>query len=84
MTNSTSECFSAGSVMEEQLNDCMYSSISAAAFFITYENVKSMLHHGSTSYLTPAAHMVAASLGEVVRKKFIYCVSVGGGETIKL
>ncbi|XP_052634080.1 S-adenosylmethionine mitochondrial carrier protein isoform X2 [Harpia harpyja] len=38
----------------------------AAAFFITYENVKSMLHHGSTSYLTPATHMVAASLGEVV------------------
>ncbi|NXK26207.1 SAMC protein, partial [Arenaria interpres] len=38
----------------------------AAAFFITYENVKSLLHHDSTSYLTPAAHMVAASLGEVV------------------
>ncbi|KAM6247756.1 mitochondrial S-adenosylmethionine carrier protein isoform 1-T1 [Spheniscus humboldti] len=38
----------------------------AAAFFITYENVKSMLHHGSTSYLTPATHMVAACLGEVV------------------
>ncbi|KAM6121358.1 mitochondrial S-adenosylmethionine carrier protein [Pterocles gutturalis] len=38
----------------------------AAAFFITYENVKSVLHHGSTAYLTPATHMVAASLGEVV------------------
>ncbi|NWX10042.1 SAMC protein, partial [Caloenas nicobarica] len=38
----------------------------AAAFFITYENVKSMLPHSSTSYLTPATHMVAASLGEVV------------------
>ncbi|KAM9374641.1 mitochondrial S-adenosylmethionine carrier protein isoform 2-T2 [Phaethornis superciliosus] len=38
----------------------------AAAFFITYENVKSMLHHGSASYLSPATHMVAASLGEVV------------------
>ncbi|XP_064309594.1 mitochondrial S-adenosylmethionine carrier protein isoform X8 [Phalacrocorax carbo] len=38
----------------------------AAAFFITYENVKSVLHHGSTSYLTPATHMVAASLGEVI------------------
>ncbi|XP_042655828.1 S-adenosylmethionine mitochondrial carrier protein isoform X4 [Tyto alba] len=25
-----------------------------------------MLHHGSSSYLTPATHMVAASLGEVV------------------
>lgn len=43
-----------------------------------------MLHHGSTSYLTPATHMVAASLGEVVRKKFIYCVSVGEEETIQL
>ncbi|XP_065543881.1 mitochondrial S-adenosylmethionine carrier protein isoform X2 [Lathamus discolor] len=38
----------------------------AAAFFITYENVKSMLHHNSASYLAPAAHMVAASLAEVV------------------
>ncbi|XP_075618502.1 mitochondrial S-adenosylmethionine carrier protein isoform X6 [Balearica regulorum gibbericeps] len=38
----------------------------AAAFFITYENVKSMLHYVSTPYLTPATHMVAASLGEVV------------------
>ncbi|XP_040502191.1 S-adenosylmethionine mitochondrial carrier protein isoform X4 [Gallus gallus] len=38
----------------------------AAAFFITYENVKSVLHHDSTSYLTPVTHMVAASLGEVV------------------
>ncbi|XP_057278911.1 mitochondrial S-adenosylmethionine carrier protein isoform X2 [Pezoporus wallicus] len=38
----------------------------AAAFFITYENVKSMLHHGSASSLAPATHMVAASLAEVV------------------
>ncbi|NXF18666.1 SAMC protein, partial [Rhodinocichla rosea] len=38
----------------------------AAAFFITYENVKSILPHGSSSYLSPATHMVAASLGEVV------------------
>ncbi|NWW78035.1 SAMC protein, partial [Climacteris rufus] len=38
----------------------------AAAFFITYENVKSLLPHGSASYLAPATHMVAASLGEVV------------------
>ncbi|XP_051483114.1 S-adenosylmethionine mitochondrial carrier protein isoform X1 [Apus apus] len=38
----------------------------AAAFFITYENVKSVLHPGSASYLSPATHMVAASLGEVV------------------
>lgn len=38
----------------------------AAAFFITYENVKSVLHHDSALYLTPVTHMVAASLGEVV------------------
>nr|XP_047930809.1 S-adenosylmethionine mitochondrial carrier protein isoform X5 [Anser cygnoides] len=38
----------------------------AAAFFITYENVKSVLPHGSASYLTPVTHMVAASSGEVV------------------
>uniref|UniRef100_A0A8C2U702 Mitochondrial S-adenosylmethionine carrier protein n=1 Tax=Coturnix japonica TaxID=93934 RepID=A0A8C2U702_COTJA len=38
----------------------------AAAFFITYENVKSVLHSDSTSYLTPVTHMVAASFGEVV------------------
>ncbi|NXC27966.1 SAMC protein, partial [Campylorhamphus procurvoides] len=38
----------------------------AAAFFITYENVKALLPHGSSSYLSPATHMVAASLGEVV------------------
>ncbi|XP_035402794.1 S-adenosylmethionine mitochondrial carrier protein isoform X2 [Cygnus atratus] len=38
----------------------------AAAFFITYENVKSVLLHGSASYLTPVTHMVAASSGEVV------------------
>lgn len=70
--------------MEEQCNDCMCSWISAAAFFITYENVKSVLPHGSSSYLSPATHMVAASLGEVVRRKFIYCVSMGGEETIQL
>uniref|UniRef100_A0A8B9ZWD1 Mitochondrial S-adenosylmethionine carrier protein n=1 Tax=Anas zonorhyncha TaxID=75864 RepID=A0A8B9ZWD1_9AVES len=44
----------------------------AAAFFITYENVKSVLPHGSASYLTPVTHMVAASFGEVVRKNFIF------------
>lgn len=70
--------------MEEQLNDCIYSWISAAAFFITYENVKSVLHQGSASYLTPAKHMVAASLGEVVRKKFIHCVPGGGEGTVQL
>ncbi|XP_035193765.1 S-adenosylmethionine mitochondrial carrier protein isoform X1 [Oxyura jamaicensis] len=38
----------------------------SAAFFITYENVKSVLPRGSASYLTPVTHMVAASSGEVV------------------
>ncbi|XP_068763754.1 mitochondrial S-adenosylmethionine carrier protein isoform X5 [Struthio camelus] len=38
----------------------------AAAFFMTYEYVKSVLHHSSTSYLTPVTHMVAASFGEVI------------------
>ncbi|XP_025930565.1 S-adenosylmethionine mitochondrial carrier protein isoform X7 [Apteryx rowi] len=38
----------------------------AAAFFVTYEYVKSVLHRGSTPYLTPVTHMVAASFGEVV------------------
>uniref|UniRef100_A0A8C9ETC8 Mitochondrial S-adenosylmethionine carrier protein n=1 Tax=Pavo cristatus TaxID=9049 RepID=A0A8C9ETC8_PAVCR len=53
----------------------------AAAFFITYENVKSVLHHDSASYLTPVTHMVAASFGEVVRKKLTCCACVGGEET---
>ncbi|XP_010212928.1 PREDICTED: S-adenosylmethionine mitochondrial carrier protein-like, partial [Tinamus guttatus] len=37
----------------------------AAAFFVTYEYVKSVLHRGSASYLSPVTHMVAASFGEV-------------------
>lgn len=46
--------------------------------------MKSVLPHGSSSYLSPATHMVAASLGEVVRRKFICCVSRGGEEIIQL
>ncbi|XP_004702474.1 S-adenosylmethionine mitochondrial carrier protein isoform X1 [Echinops telfairi] len=38
----------------------------AAAFFITYENVKWLLHTDSSSYLKPMKHMLAASSGEVV------------------
>ncbi|NXA37775.1 SAMC protein, partial [Eudromia elegans] len=38
----------------------------AAAFFVTYEYVKSVLHRDSASYLSPVTHMVAASFGEVV------------------
>ncbi|XP_006160430.1 S-adenosylmethionine mitochondrial carrier protein isoform X5 [Tupaia chinensis] len=38
----------------------------AAAFFITYEYVKWFLHTGSSSYMTPVKHMLAASAGEVV------------------
>ncbi|XP_029456909.1 S-adenosylmethionine mitochondrial carrier protein isoform X4 [Rhinatrema bivittatum] len=38
----------------------------AAAFFVTYEYVKSMLTFSSSSYLSPVTHMCAASLGEIV------------------
>uniref|UniRef100_A0A8C5L3I0 Mitochondrial S-adenosylmethionine carrier protein n=1 Tax=Jaculus jaculus TaxID=51337 RepID=A0A8C5L3I0_JACJA len=38
----------------------------AAAFFLTYEYVKCILHTDSASYLMPVKHMVAASAGEVV------------------
>ncbi|KAE8612595.1 hypothetical protein XENTR_v10012907 [Xenopus tropicalis] len=37
----------------------------AAAFFVTYESAKQLLHSDS-SYLSPIIHMAAASLGEVV------------------
>lgn len=38
----------------------------AAAFFLTYEYVKSLLHTDSTSHFRPMKHMLAASAGEVV------------------
>ncbi|XP_067398196.1 mitochondrial S-adenosylmethionine carrier protein [Emydura macquarii macquarii] len=38
----------------------------AAAFFVTYEYVKYLLHTESSPYVTPVTHMVAASFGEVV------------------
>uniref|UniRef100_A0A4W2BLV4 Mitochondrial S-adenosylmethionine carrier protein n=1 Tax=Bos indicus x Bos taurus TaxID=30522 RepID=A0A4W2BLV4_BOBOX len=38
----------------------------AAAFFVTYEYVKWILHTDSSSYLMPVTHMLAASVGEVV------------------
>ncbi|XP_045434908.1 S-adenosylmethionine mitochondrial carrier protein isoform X5 [Pipistrellus kuhlii] len=38
----------------------------AAAFFITYDYVKWLLHTDSSSHLTPVKHMLAASAGEVV------------------
>ncbi|XP_038963747.1 mitochondrial S-adenosylmethionine carrier protein isoform X3 [Rattus norvegicus] len=38
----------------------------AAAFFLTYEYVKSLLHTDSTSHFRPMKHMLAASTGEVV------------------
>uniref|UniRef100_A0A8D0H7Q5 Mitochondrial S-adenosylmethionine carrier protein n=1 Tax=Sphenodon punctatus TaxID=8508 RepID=A0A8D0H7Q5_SPHPU len=38
----------------------------AAAFFVTYEYVKFLLHSGSSPYLAPVTHMLAASFGEVV------------------
>ncbi|XP_036286483.1 S-adenosylmethionine mitochondrial carrier protein isoform X6 [Pipistrellus kuhlii] len=38
----------------------------AAAFFITYDYVKWLLHTDSSSHLTPVKHMLAASAGEVI------------------
>ncbi|XP_020752214.2 mitochondrial S-adenosylmethionine carrier protein isoform X1 [Odocoileus virginianus] len=38
----------------------------AAAFFVTYEYVKWILHTDSSSHLMPVTHMLAASAGEVV------------------
>ncbi|KAH1168399.1 hypothetical protein KIL84_003882, partial [Mauremys mutica] len=38
----------------------------AAAFFVTYEYVKCLLHTASPPYLSPVTHMAAASFGEVV------------------
>ncbi|KAM4022510.1 mitochondrial S-adenosylmethionine carrier protein [Anomaloglossus baeobatrachus] len=38
----------------------------AAAFFVTYESVKRVLHSGSSPYRSPFIHMAAASAGEMV------------------
>ncbi|XP_072845502.2 mitochondrial S-adenosylmethionine carrier protein isoform X3 [Pogona vitticeps] len=38
----------------------------AAAFFVTYEYTKALLHTGSSPYLGPVRHMLAASFGEIV------------------
>ncbi|XP_042309158.1 S-adenosylmethionine mitochondrial carrier protein isoform X3 [Sceloporus undulatus] len=38
----------------------------AAAFFVTYEYTKSLLHTNGSPYLRPITHMLAASFGEVV------------------
>uniref|UniRef100_A0A803SYE8 Mitochondrial S-adenosylmethionine carrier protein n=1 Tax=Anolis carolinensis TaxID=28377 RepID=A0A803SYE8_ANOCA len=38
----------------------------AAAFFVTYEYTKALLHTGGSPYLGPLTHMLAASFGEVV------------------
>ncbi|XP_053153789.1 S-adenosylmethionine mitochondrial carrier protein isoform X3 [Hemicordylus capensis] len=38
----------------------------AAAFFVTYEYMKAMLHTDASPYLAPVTHMLAASFGEVV------------------
>lgn len=38
----------------------------AAAFFLTYEYVKSLLHTDPTSHFRPVKHMLAASTGEVI------------------
>ncbi|XP_034296504.1 mitochondrial S-adenosylmethionine carrier protein isoform X2 [Pantherophis guttatus] len=38
----------------------------AAAFFVTYEYTKAVLHTDASPYFTPVIHMMAASFGEVV------------------
>ncbi|KAM6470895.1 mitochondrial S-adenosylmethionine carrier protein isoform 1-T1 [Liasis olivaceus] len=38
----------------------------AAAFFVTYEYTKAVLHTDASPYLAPIIHMLAASFGEVV------------------
>uniref|UniRef100_A0A8C5SQI9 Mitochondrial S-adenosylmethionine carrier protein n=1 Tax=Laticauda laticaudata TaxID=8630 RepID=A0A8C5SQI9_LATLA len=38
----------------------------AAAFFVTYEYTKAVLHTDGSPYLSPIIHMMAASFGEVV------------------
>lgn len=39
----------------------------AAAFFVTYESTKSVLSGCFSSGMAPVTHMIAASLGEIVR-----------------
>lgn len=39
----------------------------AAAFFVMYESIKSLLSGCFSARMAPVTHMVAASLGEVVR-----------------
>ncbi|XP_058023168.1 mitochondrial S-adenosylmethionine carrier protein isoform X2 [Ahaetulla prasina] len=38
----------------------------AAAFFVTYEYTKAVLHTDASPYFTPIIHMMAASFGEIV------------------
>uniref|UniRef100_A0A8D2LAX9 Mitochondrial S-adenosylmethionine carrier protein n=1 Tax=Varanus komodoensis TaxID=61221 RepID=A0A8D2LAX9_VARKO len=38
----------------------------AAAFFVTYEYMKAVLHTATSPYLNPITHMLAASCGEIV------------------
>nr|XP_056717927.1 mitochondrial S-adenosylmethionine carrier protein [Euleptes europaea] len=38
----------------------------AAAFFVTYEYMKAVLHTNASPYVAPVTHMLAASFGEVV------------------
>ena len=43
--------------------------VSAAAFFVTYECTKSLLRARALSapHMEPVTHMIAASMGEIVR-----------------
>lgn len=51
------------------LKQLWFCSVSAAAFFVTYECTKSLLGAGgalAAPHVAPVTHMLAASLGEIV------------------
>ncbi|XP_075039502.1 mitochondrial S-adenosylmethionine carrier protein isoform X2 [Mixophyes fleayi] len=54
----------------------------AAAFFVTYESVKCLLHSGSSPYWSPLTHMAAASMGEVTEYLYHRAVYSGTGQQI--
>lgn len=53
-----------------------FCSVSAAAFFVTYESTKSFLCAGgalAAPHVAPVTHMLAASLGEIVSPLIPHC-----------
>lgn len=69
--------------------------VTAAAFFVTYDCIKSLLGAGgahAAPHVAPATHMLAASMGEVVRQTnfsqlylifFLFCCAVNVEEVIR-